>query len=77
MHVDLDHFRGKSCLVAVVVGGLFVMLKMVGEVDVRLRWRKRDMLGMFWSAFFFIPFQLNVSQDMLKIVQYIQGVYGR
>ena len=53
MHVDSDYYRGKSCLVVAVVGGLFVMLTMVGEVDVRLRWRKRDMLKKIPSALFF------------------------
>jgi hypothetical protein len=39
MHVIFDYFRGRNCLVE----GLFVMLTTVGEADVRLRWRKRDM----------------------------------
>lgn len=58
MHVIFDYLRGKNCL---VVEKLFVMQTMVGEADVRLRWRKRDMLGMFSSAFFFVLLQVYIS----------------
>lgn len=51
MHVIFDYCRGKRCLVG---EELFVMLTMVGEVDVRLRWSKRDMLGMFCLALLFL-----------------------
>lgn len=50
MHAIFDYFRCRNCL---VVEGLFVMLTTVGEVDVRLRWRKRDMLKKIPSALFF------------------------
>jgi hypothetical protein len=47
MHVIFDYFRERNCRIVGVVEGLFVMLMMVGEVGVRLRWSKRDMLGTF------------------------------
>lgn len=57
MHVIFDYFQDRNFL---DIGGLFVMLTMVGEVDVRLQWSKMDMLGMLSSALLFVYDALTV-----------------